>query len=638
MTFTEAAVEVLRLVAKPLHYKKITEIAIERNLLSHVGKTPEVTMSSRLATMVRKDRGEAPIIKVKPGVFGLREFSKEVLDAAQHESGHDYELPKEPADAKGEAKGDESAQKKGDAGKGDAGKGDAESSAEKGDDDEKKKAEAKESPKLPGAEMFPEEEDDDEPILAKIESGGGDDDDEPKRRGKRRRRRRRKDDDDKRSGGRGGKSDDDKSDDGGGSKRGGRSRRSRGGKGRDRSSSSSSRSSRSSRDREAAALQGEWEREPGDGDLGGKDLVDAIEASLGGRKQTRTLSSIAESLVKRGRLSGDPSALAPTLAAAVRGDEARRVAEGGRPRFRLRGESLELVEWALTPEIVRAEDEALKAAERQRELVRRVFVRRLSSMPAAGLLELIASWLNAEGVVGVRGVHRADASPGEFHLAGTLRRGPLEIPLAITVLRDANLSREKVVEVRGALHHYGNAQAAWLLGLGSVLRGAQEEAAVESAGPIALFGGNELAEAMERAGVGVVRTSVTLSCLDLDLLDDLTGPGRSTPVEDEDSDDDDEDDDSGKKRRRRRRRGGRGRKRDDDESKKSDDDSSGSDDDGDDSDDDDDGSKSKSRRRRRRRKKRSDDAKKGGGSDDEGWREDPDAEIDRRRRREEEEE
>ncbi|HJL23363.1 MAG TPA: HTH domain-containing protein, partial [Polyangiaceae bacterium LLY-WYZ-15_(1-7)] len=262
MTFTEAAVEVLRLVAKPLHYKKITEIAIERNLLSHVGKTPEVTMSSRLATMVRKDRGEAPIIKVKPGVFGLREFSKEVLDAAQHESGHDYELPKEPADAKGEAKGDESAQKKGDAGKGDAGKGDAESSAEKGDDDEKKKAEAKESPKLPGAEMFPEEEDDDEPILAKIESGGGDDDDEPKRRGKRRRRRRRKDDDDKRSGGRGGKSDDDKSDDGGGSKRGGRSRRSRGGKGRDRSSSSSSRSSRSSRDREAAALQGEWEREP----------------------------------------------------------------------------------------------------------------------------------------------------------------------------------------------------------------------------------------------------------------------------------------------------------------------------------------------------------------------------------------
>ena len=43
---TEAAVEVLRLAGKPLHYKKITEIAIERNLLSHVGKTPEITMAS----------------------------------------------------------------------------------------------------------------------------------------------------------------------------------------------------------------------------------------------------------------------------------------------------------------------------------------------------------------------------------------------------------------------------------------------------------------------------------------------------------------------------------------------------------------------------------------------------------------
>ena len=51
MTFTEAAVEILRLAGRPLHYKKITELAIERNLLSHVGKAPELTMSSRLATI-----------------------------------------------------------------------------------------------------------------------------------------------------------------------------------------------------------------------------------------------------------------------------------------------------------------------------------------------------------------------------------------------------------------------------------------------------------------------------------------------------------------------------------------------------------------------------------------------------------
>src|SRR4051812_9441557 len=75
MTFTEAALEVLRSAGEPLHYKRITELAIAGNLLSHVGKTPEVTMSSRLATLVKKDRGQSPIIKVKPGVFALRESS-----------------------------------------------------------------------------------------------------------------------------------------------------------------------------------------------------------------------------------------------------------------------------------------------------------------------------------------------------------------------------------------------------------------------------------------------------------------------------------------------------------------------------------------------------------------------------------
>ena len=100
MTFTEAAVEVLRSVGKPLHYKKITEIAIERNLLSHVGKTPETTMSSRLATMVKKDRGDAPITKVKPGVFALREFPEgavEVPDSAPAEG--DSAEASEPAAA-----------------------------------------------------------------------------------------------------------------------------------------------------------------------------------------------------------------------------------------------------------------------------------------------------------------------------------------------------------------------------------------------------------------------------------------------------------------------------------------------------------------------------------------------------------
>src|SRR5579883_3389876 len=74
MTFIEAAAEVLRQAGKPMHYKEITEAAIAKNLLSHVGKTPEVTMSHRLTSAIKKDDKDIPIVKVKPGVFALREW------------------------------------------------------------------------------------------------------------------------------------------------------------------------------------------------------------------------------------------------------------------------------------------------------------------------------------------------------------------------------------------------------------------------------------------------------------------------------------------------------------------------------------------------------------------------------------
>src|SRR5512140_3624840 len=79
MTFTEAAAHVLRLVGKPLHYKEITDVAIEKNLLSHVGKSPEVTMGARLAALVKKGDKENPLIRVKPGVFALREWSSDTI-------------------------------------------------------------------------------------------------------------------------------------------------------------------------------------------------------------------------------------------------------------------------------------------------------------------------------------------------------------------------------------------------------------------------------------------------------------------------------------------------------------------------------------------------------------------------------
>src|SRR5580692_8760521 len=79
MTFTDAAAEVLRLVGRPLHYKEITDIAIEKNLLSHVGKSPEVTMGARLAATLKKESADNPLVRVKPGVFALREWDDKTI-------------------------------------------------------------------------------------------------------------------------------------------------------------------------------------------------------------------------------------------------------------------------------------------------------------------------------------------------------------------------------------------------------------------------------------------------------------------------------------------------------------------------------------------------------------------------------
>lgn len=500
MTFTEAAVEVLRSVGKPLHYKKITEIAIERNLLSHVGKTPETTMSSRLATMVKKDRGDAPITKVKPGVFALRDLPEDAVEAPESAAA-DSDAPQAAgADAASEEAGKDTAPDE---------KADAEPSIVTQD--------------LPGADVFPEEDDDDELILANL-----DDDFREGRKPRKRRPRRR------------------------------RERDSEGGPSAEaRPERRSPPRSRSRKEPQAPATRAAQAGEPV-----GRDLSDAIETTLRGRsRQARGLVQLAEALIDTGRLAGTPALLAPTLGAAIRGDNAKRQAAGGRPRFREGNGLVSLMEWSLPSDAVNAERDAVRAADRQRQSVRRAFIKRLRDLPDGALLELLATWLNAVGVQSLRAV-RADA--GDFSLAGTLRRGPEETPLAVTIYRGRQpIGNDAVVALRGALHHFDHARMGWVITLGQVRDGTVIEAHAEGAAPCALFDGDALAASMEEVGVGIRRASLPLAVLDVDLLDSLGGAptrSRSTPARSQSTTNgDDATDTDGNKRRRSRRRGGRRR-------------------------------------------------------------------------------
>ncbi len=94
----------------------------------------------------------------------------------------------------------------------------------------------------------------------------------------------------------------------------------------------------------------------------------------------------------------------------------------------------------------------------------------------------------------------------------------------------SSVGREEVIDVRGALHHYGNANAAWVVTMGQVRSGAREESSVAGAAPVALYDGIGLARAMERAGIGLVRFSVPVIGLDMALLEEL-GVGQGRPAE-----------------------------------------------------------------------------------------------------------
>ena len=526
MTFTEAAAEVLRIAGKPLHYKEITELAIEKNLLSHVGKSPEVTMGARLAALLKKEDKENPIVRVKPGVFALREWDgkkkkkgavAEEVALEEENGGADVEVNALELEA--------------------AARGPAADLVDEEEEDEEPIEVSGEDAlradlAASGAEMFDDEDDDDQPILSSPsstselsrgpETRGG----VPGEEGGRRRRRRRR-----RRGGRDGADD-----------------RASGPRVEvinptaivsvdNDSSIDTSRDPLAPaprpmiRDRHQIMAGGAptgIEIPPGEQEeLSGRELADATVMILSGFDRTQgpvQVRAVVDALMRRGRLAGDTMMASAQLTASLRADNLRRQASGQRPRFRFaQGPRVALTDWALSSDLVRLELDAINAIERYREAARRTMLRKLQELPGHALIELVLLGLERVGMTNIRTVRRAGAPGGEAHFAAVHRTGTDEIRTAVVVRKDGReIGRERVSDLRGALHHYGPASAGWLITTGQVLSGAREEAGAPAA-PIALFDGISLCRLLEENDVGVVRTRFTTAIPDLELYETLRG-------------------------------------------------------------------------------------------------------------------
>jgi len=94
MTFYEAALRVLEAAGQPLTSVEITERSIAQGLLSHVGKTPEQTMLSRLAAMARRTR-DRRVTVTAPDTFSLTDWGLAEDAAALEAMSAPYEHPEE---------------------------------------------------------------------------------------------------------------------------------------------------------------------------------------------------------------------------------------------------------------------------------------------------------------------------------------------------------------------------------------------------------------------------------------------------------------------------------------------------------------------------------------------------------------
>lgn len=72
MTFLEAAERVLAEAETPLHYKVITQRALDLGYLKSQGKTPDATMYAQIAVAIKNRGDQCAFVRVRPGVVGLR--------------------------------------------------------------------------------------------------------------------------------------------------------------------------------------------------------------------------------------------------------------------------------------------------------------------------------------------------------------------------------------------------------------------------------------------------------------------------------------------------------------------------------------------------------------------------------------
>jgi len=509
MTFYEAAIEVLRRSGRPLHYKKITELAIREDLLSHKGKTPEVTMSARLTKEVKRE-DVSVLERTRPGVYKLREEYVDELNekAREREEAEAAALAKEEAEQEDVVEEDEDEEeeeeaeqeeapapeqrgsrrrgRRGRRGRGRRRDDDADADSDSGDD---ASAEAEEE------EAAPEREESSE-----------DDGDRRKSRGARSRGRRggrsrgRKNDEETQTES---KKDDERKperasrDDSKSSSRS-RSGRSRGGR----------RSSKSSKHLEAGPVKLEG-------------FAEAAYTVLSERTEPMSTKDLADEIFERKLVRFHTHDATMTVQAALVTDNQRRKQRGHRKLFIAHaGSRWGLTEWGLSDAILEKEQRILSLSEECRQEAIGLIGDALLDVAPEALEHVTLTLLEGLGYSDIKVSKRS--SDGDVFFTADLRQGLSDVRVCIQVVADGSgeLGPDVVTGLRGTLHHYSAAEGV-IVHLGEISKQAVDESREEKLAAVTLIDRTTFVTQLVDQGIGVTRFHTPILLIDTAFLEQL---------------------------------------------------------------------------------------------------------------------
>ncbi len=505
MTFYEAAIEVLLKAGRPLHFKKITEAALQENLLSHVGKTPEVTMSERLNQEVKRQEN-SPVVCVRPGVYMLREESIEELqkEARQRPTRELAPRPSESQMSKTAQANDSAAEVSASA---DAGSPQSETAGngrrrrrsrggrERGDRDRSgtqatsavvsSAAQVSEAPTVVSEQVVaqaPAAVPVATPAAAAVAVPTPAAAPAPEAR----------------------------------------EPRESGGSGRRRGSRHGRESGRES-GREADVVDAAVEQKHlSQGPVRLDGIAEAAVTVLQDGKAALDVKELAEEIFKRKLVRFHTHDAATTVQAALANDNHMRSLRGHRALFvQYDRQRWGLSEWGFSKVSVRKEQQILSLAEEIRQDALLHLGEALLSTKAEALEHLALTLLERKGYRNIKVSKRS--AEGDVFFTGDWHHGLSEIRVCIEVVSDnqRELGSDAVTELRSTLHHYSASEGV-IIHLGSISPAAIKESREERLAPITLIDRTAFVDMLSREGIGVKTYQVPVTLVDMAFIDDLS--------------------------------------------------------------------------------------------------------------------